>query len=93
RRAAEWLAALEDAGIDARRVEARGAEADKAEWQILVSTKQLSVARKLVSDVVAGRKSLPRQFLFGRSVWVAIGVILAVIWGLLLLGGAPVFCG
>jgi len=93
RRAAEWMAALESAGIDARRVEALGADAEKAEWQILVSTGQVSRARKLVSDVVAGRKSLPRQLLLGRSAWVAIGAILAVIAGLLLLGGWPVFCG
>lgn len=85
RRATQWVAALEGKGIAAQRVEARGDDAEKAEWQILVPKEQAVAARKIVSDVLAGREKLPHRLLIGRSGRLAMVGILAIVVGLALL--------
>lgn len=90
RRAQQWEAGLARRGVDVVRVKTTGAASDKGEWQIAVARAQAIEARRVVSDVLAGRASLPagpRLSSTGFRALVAIGVVLALLFGLGWLSG------
>lgn len=89
RRAEQWEAGLRAAGIDVVRVEARGADADKGDWQIAVAARDQVAARALVAAVMRGEAKLPRAALLsgtGLRALVAIGVIIVLLAAVLLAG-------
>ena len=82
RRATEWERGLRAEGYDVVRVETRGPDADKGAWQIAVRADQADVARRFVTSVVQGERSLPSHVVLSRTAWVSLIAIVAIVAGL-----------
>jgi len=78
RRAIQWEAGLKTAGFESVRVETRGADVEKGDWQIGVPERKAAKARLFVSSVLAGEEKLPSPPLLSRSGVTALLLIGAV---------------
>lgn len=79
RRALAWERGLIRAGFSAQRVEARGRDADRADWAISVPDAEAVAARRYVSDVLGGRARLPHVAIISRSGAIALaGAVLVL---------------
>jgi hypothetical protein len=77
RRAKEWRMGLRREGFDAQSIETSGSDAAKGDFWLVVPEEQRFAAQRFVSDVLAGKRSLPASApVSGPLLWGA-GVIVA----------------
>lgn len=88
RRAREWELGLRGEGLDAKRVATSGSEAAKGDYWLVIPEEQRFAGQRFVSDVLAGKRDLPRSAPVGGALmWgaalIVFGMIAAIVAGLL----------
>lgn len=79
-RAKEWELGLKREGLSARRIETSGSEAAKGDYWLVVAEEERFAAQRFVSDVLAGKRELPKSApVGGPLLWGAGVIVLAML--------------
>lgn len=79
-RARQWALGLSREGFDARRIETSGSEAAKGDYWLVVPESQRIAAQRFVSEVLAGKRDLPKSApVRGPLLWGAAVIVLAML--------------
>lgn len=89
KRAEQWRRGLAGAGIACELRDTRGSDSARGDVEVLVEADHAAAARRFVSEVLSGVRSLPAPpRLSGPLVWIAaalalgiLGMIAAAYWG------------
>ena len=80
RRAKEWRMGLRREGLDAQRIPTSGSDAAKGDYWLVVPELQQKTGQRFVSDVLAGKRSLPASApVTGPLLWGAAAIVLALV--------------
>jgi hypothetical protein len=80
RRAKEWRMGLRRQGFAAQSIETSGSDAAKGDFWLVVPEEQRFPAQRFVSDVLAGKQSLPASApVSGPLLWGAAVIVLAML--------------
>ena len=80
RRAKEWDLGLRREGLHARKIQTSGSDAAKGDYWLVVPEEQRFEAQRFVSDVLAGKRELPKAApVEGPLLWGAAVIVLAMV--------------
>jgi hypothetical protein len=79
RRAKEWELGLRKESLTARRIQTSGSDAAKGDFWLVVPDEERLAAQRFVSDVLAGKRDLPRAApVTGPLLWGAAIIVVAM---------------
>lgn len=79
RRAVEWKLGLQKEGVRAQAIETSGSEAAKGDFWLVVPKEDRFVGQRFVTEVLAGRRELPRSApVSGPLLWGAWIIVLSI---------------